>query len=134
MSLYRVLVFALAICLGVGAASLAGSSIAGKWKMEISSGGQKRVAILYIEEKDGELSGTWGNNHGGQAELQALKFRQGILTFWFELDTGSAKRKMTYTGLLRGSELSGQLKSPRSASRVVGKRMRDRPADGAETP
>ena len=127
-------VVVLAVFLAFGAASAAESAIVGKWKMQIFSDGAKRGAVLNIvEQEDGKLAGTWGNHYGGESALQEVKFRQGILTFWFEFNTGAVKRKVSYTGLLNAGALEGQLKTPRSALRVVGERWKDEiPAEEAK--
>jgi hypothetical protein len=103
------------------------AAIVGSWHMYAAAPAADRpdaprMATLELQLTDGALSGIWIGRRVMHPLLD-LEYAEGKISFAFELDTGQAKRRIRYVGLVTGDRMTGRLTTPRSSQSVRGERV-----------
>jgi hypothetical protein len=94
--------------------------IVGEWEMSLGPRGG-RQATLVLEEKDGELSGTWTSERGS-VKLRDLTYQDGQLSFSMTGKGEAGEVTLSFSGGLESDELKGELDTPRGAVPASGTR------------
>jgi hypothetical protein len=95
----------------------------GDWKMKSSAGDQDIVSTLKIKSDDkGKLNATWPSDQGERTVTDIVSNRRD-LTFKSTTKMGDQEKQATFSGTLRGNELTGILKSDRGDIQVTGTRL-----------
>lgn len=98
------------------------SRAVGSWAVTIKAGEREYTGTLDLTSNDsGDLAGTWTSQRG-TAKVSDVKYSRGELSFKRIIETQDNKWEMTFSGNIRGNELTGVSKSDRGEAEVTGKR------------
>ena len=98
------------------------SRAVGSWAMTIKAGEREYTGTLDLTSNDsGDLTGTWTSRRG-TAKVSDVTYSRGELSFKRIVETQDNKWEMSFTGNIRGNELTGVSKSERGEAEVTGER------------
>jgi len=98
------------------------SRAVGSWAMTIKAGEREFTGTLDITSNDsGDLAGTWTSQRG-TAKVSDVNYSRGELSFKRTIQRQDNSWEMTFTGNIRGNELTGVSKSERGEAEVTGER------------
>jgi hypothetical protein len=99
------------------------AALAGTWNLAIDASGNPISITLNIAEEEGVVTGTWGSNRFGEAALKDATYEEGAIAFAVAIDTPNGEFKVSFSGSVEGSELSGRLESDFGVFPVTGTKV-----------
>jgi hypothetical protein len=105
-----------------GTRIVAAPDAVGSWQVTTKRQDRESTSQLTISQNDkGELEGKWTSERG-ESQISNVKFDGSKLTFDRVMKFNDREIKTSFTGEVKGNELTGTLKSERGDSTVTGKR------------
>ena len=97
-----------------------GAALVGEWKLEITSDSGNRTQLLRINP---DLSGMYG-----PIAIEKIALVNDEAAFKIAREYGERKFEISFTGLLEGKKLTGELTSSRGSQKVTGQKRSRTPA------